>query len=390
MDSKTILRALVLLTGTLAAFVHSPGQLRLSGQASAAYVKSDAGYSQYIIDQGRPTFAWRFDLFADAAISEHIFFYSNVRMLQDQVVHVDLFSLKFADLTPAEINIEAGEIDLPFGNLGERRFPRTNPFYNLPLLHEHLTSLRSSNYALWPFDSRYTAGGDGIPILDQGLYDLGVKLYGGLGMFDYWVALTNGMLSVTSTYSSSYGSSGLNTKRGLGTIARLAATPVTALTIGSSYATGPFIREYGAYFYGVQSSDIQQHAVEGDIDFTLEHFSLYAEVVRNIWTFYDALGYDLAATGYSVEGRYTLVPRLTLAARAGEIFFDQIRVNSQLVPNESYLVKWDRDILRIEGALGYRLDRSALVKLIYVSNTEIGVTEDPPDNSLIIQAVVSF
>ena len=99
------------------------------------------------------------DLFADAAISDHIFFLSNVRMVQDQIVHVDLFSVKFTDLSPADFNIEAGEIDLPFGNLGERRFPRTNPFYTLPLLHEHLTSLRSSNYGLFTYDSRYTSAG---------------------------------------------------------------------------------------------------------------------------------------------------------------------------------------------------------------------------------------
>jgi hypothetical protein len=113
-------------------------------------------------------------------------------------------------------------------------------------------------------------------------------------------------------------------------------------------------------------------------------------VVHNIWTFQDALGYDLTATGYSVEGRYTLVPRLTLAARAGEIFFNEIRVNFPLDPAAGYLIKWDREILRLEAALGYRLDRSALVKLIYMSNTTLGVTEDPADNSFIIQAVVSF
>jgi hypothetical protein len=382
-------RALLLLLGTLVGFASSPGQLHLSGQASPAYVKSDAGTSQYIIDEGRATFAWRFDLFADAAISDHIFFLSNVRMVQDQIVHVDLFSLKFTDLTPADFNIEAGEIDLPFGNLGERRFPRTNPFYTLPLLHEHLTSLRSSNYGLFTYDSRYTSAGDGIRILDQGLYDLGVKLYGGLGIFDYWVAVTNGMLSATSSYSTGYGSPGLNANRGLGTIVRLAATPITGLTIGSAYATGPFLPESNASIYGVlyNPSDIKQHALEGDIDFSIEHFSLYAEVVHNVWTFSDVYGKDLTATGYSIEGRYTPVPRVTLAARAGEIFFNDILVGNLVEP---LYIRWDRNILRLEGALGYRLDRAALVKLIYVSNTTLGVTEDPPDNSLIVQAVVSF
>src|SRR5258706_14326492 len=113
------------------------------------------------------------------------------------------------------------------------------------------------------------------------------------------------MLSATSTDSANYGSSGLNAKRGLGTIVRLAATPVTALTIGSAYATGPFLKEYSSTLYGLfyNTDDIRQHAIEGDVEFTMEHFSLYAEVVYNTWTFHDVLGSNLNATGYSVEWR---------------------------------------------------------------------------------------
>jgi hypothetical protein len=392
---KFLLRhSIVLALAGFATFHPAPGQLRLTGQASPAFLKSEPGNSQYVIDAGRATFGWRLDLFADAGIGDHIFFLGNVRMLQDQVVHLDLLAVKITDLASTGLNLEAGEIDLPFGNLGERRFPKTNPFYGLPLLHEHLTSLRSSNYRLWSQDSRYTAAGDGVRILDQGLYDLGVKLYGDLGMFDYWVALTNGTVSATSTYSAGYGSSGLNTKPGLGTIVRLAATPLTGLTIGSSYATGPFLREDGVTIYGIDgslydASDIQQHAIEGDIDFSFEHAAIYAEAVYNVWTFGDVLGSDLKAFGYSAEARYTLVPRVTIAARAAELFFNDLLVVP--VPfGRPYYGRWDHDMLRLEGALGYRLDRAALVKLVYESNTSIGVTEDPPDNTFILQAVVSF
>ena len=391
---RTSSHCAVCVLALLAAVSASPAQLRLTGQASPAYLKSDAGRSQYIIDAGRSTFAWRFDLFADAAISDNIFFLSNLRMVQDQIVHVDLFALKVTDLASTGITVEAGEIDLPFGNLGERRFPKTNPFYSLPLLHEHLTTLRSSNYQLDPGTSTYTAAGDGIRILDRGLYDLGIKVYGGIGVFDYWIAVINGMVSATSTYSTNYGASGLDTKRGMGTIVRLAATPITGLTIGSSYATGPFLPEYSGYAFGptYQSIDIQQHAIEGDVDFSLEHVALYGEAVYNVWTFNDLLGSDLKSVGYSLEARYTIVPRVTIAARAGELFFNDVslRLPSAYATYYVYNGRWDSDVLRLEGALGYRLDRAALVKLIYQSNTTLGVTEDPPDNTLIIQAVVSF
>jgi hypothetical protein len=371
-------------------------QLRLTGQASPAYIKSDDGYSQYITDAGRATFAWRLDLFADAAISDNVFFLSNLRIVQDQIFHIDLLALKLTDIAGTGVNVEAGEIDLPFGSLGERRFPKNNPFYRLPLLHEHLTTLRSSNYQLWIPDARYTRAGDGIRLVDQGLYDVGAKLYGGVGIFDYWVAVINGMVSATSTYSTNYGLSGLNSKKGLGTIIRIAATPMTGLTIGSSYATGAFLDEYGGtdvYGTAYHSSDIRQHALEADVDFSIEHLRLYAEGIYNVWTFTDLLGSDLTALGYSIEGEYTVVPRVTVAARAGELFFNTI---DALIPGlygagpYAYSGRWDHNVLRIEGALGYRVERAVLVKAVYESNTALGVTEDPPDNTLVIQAVVSF
>ena len=393
-EGISLARLVVLGLATLSFVTAAAGQLRLSEQASAAFIKADGGYSQYAVNRGRATFAWRLDLFADAAINGNIFFLSNLRMLQDQIIHVDLFAIKFADLASTGLNLEAGEIELPFGNLGERRFPKSNPFYGLPLTHEHVTTLRSSDYSLWPSTSYYAIAGDGVRILDQGLYDLGVKLYGGAGMFDFWIALMNGMVSATSTYSTGYGSSGLNTNSRLGMIGRLAMTPLTGVTLGGSYATGPFLKEGGAYSPGggVDPSEIDQHIVEADLDFSLEHAALYAEVFYNVWTFKEAIGSDLNAFGYSLEGRYTLLPRFLIALRAGGLRFNDVSVDTY---NGGYFIQhyegpWDHDVFRLEGALGYRLDRSALLKIVYEWNRTFRVPEDPADNVLVMQAVVGF
>lgn len=368
-------------------------QLRISGQASSAFIRSNDGFSQYAVDHGRPTFMWRLDLFADAAINENIYFLSNVRIHQDQILRFDLFAVKITDIASTGVNIELGEIELPFGNLGERRFPRSNPFYQLPLINEHLTTLLSSKYELWLPDARYTADGNGVRILDQGLYDLGLKVYGGVGMFDYWISVVNGMVSATSTYSLNYGASGLNTNSGFGSIVRLAATPVTGLTLGSSFATGPFLPE--GTFYSQNSNfkpaEITQQAIEGDIDFSFGHAAFYGQAVYSVWRLAEEIGSDLRAIGYSAEGRYIPMPRITLAARAGGLHFNSVVIDtySSDYSVQRYTGKWDHDVFRLEGAVGYRLDRALLVKIIYEWNKSLNAP-DPVDNVLVFQTVLGF
>ncbi len=375
-------------------------QIEVTGQGSAAYVKSESGFSQYVFDNGRPTFTWRFDLFADARISDNFSILTNTRILQDEVIHLDYFALRMTDITSFGLNAQAGLIDLPFGNLGDRRFPADNPFFNLPLMNEHLTSLCASDYKLWVLVPQFAIQGDGVRLLDQGLYDLGVKLYGTAGIFEYAVALTNGMISETGVYSAQ----GLNANRGMGKIIRLAVTPMTGLTIGVSYATGAFMddqsNDSGSAFYKEDPTEYPQHIVMGDVDFSYGYFALYAQAAYNRWQLgrtgdYESarwrLNEDLTAFAYSVEARYAVTPRISIAARAGELLFNSI---SDFVPTFSgpvyYTGTWDHNTFRLETGIGYHLSREALLKLVYEWNRTYGMPVDPEDDLFVIQTVFSF
>jgi hypothetical protein len=364
-------------------------QVRVSGQASAAWKKSDAGSSQYVFNNGRASFAWRGDLFIDMPLSEDVLFLSSFRMEQDRVLDVDLFAIRFTDVLSLPLSIEAGETDLPFGNLGERRYPKSNPFLSLPLAHEHVTSLRSSDYRLYRYDGHYQAAGNGFRLLDGGLYDLGVKLFGSVGPVDYALAVTNGMVSSTS----SYGSSGLNGSKGIGTTGRVALTPVIGLTLGVSYARGPFLKDQAAYAgYPTTGGDdpmaYQQQIVGADIDFSIDHLSVYGEAFMNRWDYAADYGSSLDAVGFSLEGRYTFLPRLSAAVRVGGLRFNSIAG----LPSASGAAPepWDHDVTRVEAAVGYRLSREALLKIVYTVNRTEGLPRDPADDAFGVQTVVSF
>lgn len=368
------------------------GQIRITGQASADYVKSNPGPSQYVVNSGRGTFGWRLDLFGDAMIAENIYFFSNFRLSQDLIPHIDQLAIRLTDLLSTGVSAEVGEIDLPFGDLGNRRFPLTNPFIDLPLTHEHLTSLRSSDYYLFTYDSRYTEAGNGLRLIDQGLYDLGAKLYGGTGIFDVAIALSNGMISSSSAYAGGYSSAGLNETGGLGKIVRLTVTPATGIVIGSSYASGAFIRQNNYYLSDYDPQSMPQHIVEGDFDIGFGHWTMYGEAFYNTWELGEAIGADLKAFGYSVETQFVPVPRISFALRAGEILFNS--VSADLAPAgygpRHFEGKWDHDVLRLEAAAGYRLDRSALLKVVFQWNRTMDVAEDPADNVLAFQLVTGF
>lgn len=373
-------------------------QFNVGGQATAELFKSGDGFSQYSIDAGRSTFAWRWDLFADAAVSDHVAFLSNFRMLQDQIPHIDLLAIRIADIASSGISFQAGQIDLPFGNLGDQRFPKQNPFFDLPLMNEHITSLCESNYNLWTFSPEYAVRGDGVRILDQGLYDLGAKVYGSVGIIDYSVALINGMVSATGTYSAG----GLNSNKGLGTVARVAVTPFTGLTIGVSYGGGPFMKDVSdsalSQLYDKSPDNYWQHIVGGDMDFSFGHFSFSGQAVYNVWQYVQNV--ELQAYGYSGTIQYAFTPRITCAVRAGSLMFNRIKIKEYIPADEygytgpiNYVPfdgKWDQDVFRLEGAVGYKIETSLLFKTGYQVNRTYNLPKDPFDDVFFVQTVLSF
>jgi len=374
-------------------------QLQVTGQASAGFVKANDGESQYAFNEGNGTFVWRLDLFSDAIVTDNITFLSNFRMLQDQVPHIDLLAIRASDIGETGISLQAGQIDIPFGNLGEQRFPKQNPFFDLPLMNEHITSLCASDYKVWTLNPEYQIARDGVSLLDQGLYDLGVKAYGSIGIFDYGIAIINGMISTTGTYSPN----GLDSHNGIGKVVRLAVTPAAGLTFGVSYAEGPYMKDESesidfsggtpdtSAFYGKSPDSYLQHIAGGDISFSLGHFSFDGEAVDNSWDYLNSI--RLKALSYSATAQYAFTPRISGALRAGGISFNSVsglKEVNQFFQHVTYSGKWDHDVFRLEGAASYKFDPAVLLKAGYQINQTYDLPKDPVDNMLFVQTVVSF
>jgi hypothetical protein len=352
----------------------STAQVELSGQTAAHFYKSAATNSPRAVNSGRPSFGWESILFLGASVTENIGAFISVRATEDERIYFDQLAIRLTDLTPLHLNVHVGKFDVPFGNLAERRYPRRNPLFGLPLIYGYRTALpeyvTTESYLV---SNRGT--GVGMRLLDQGLYDLGAMVSGSVGIVDYAFSVTNGTISTAS-----YGNT--NSNSDIGKIIRLAVTPMTGLTLGGAYAWGAYLEESDPGSPHNVNAYVQK-AVEFDVAFSRGHFIFYGEGVYNTWPVpLQTRDEKLSVFGYYLEGKYTFLPRLYGALRVGGLRFGDAHLESADQP-------WDYSVTEWEGGLGYFLDRDVVVKLVR-RETRIQGGSKPKDNLTVLQLVVAY
>jgi hypothetical protein len=372
MDSNKILLFSVLCFGP----VQGVAQITLSGQVAADFLKTAPTQSQMSVNAGRPSFGWEADLFADVHVADRVSVLGTLRFTEDEVLNVDFLAIRLTDVTPLSLNIQAGKFDLPFGSLGERRYPRKNPFFRLPLIHEYRTALPdhiTTETAL----AASKGQGSGMRLLDLGMYDLGAMIFGSFGILDYAFAVSSGTVSVTS-----YGNQ--NSNSDLGKVFRLALTPMTGFTIGAAYSWGAYLEEPDQPPpREVNVNTYQQKSAEIDIEFSRGHLVVNAQGVYNTWSVpLETRDVNLSVFGHYIEGRYTILPGLYLALRSSSLLFADAILNGINEP-------WDYDVTEWEFAAGYFIDRNVLLKLVRVETRTHGGS-NPKDNLTALQLAVAF
>lgn len=352
------------------------GQISFSGQTAAQFLKSTPSESQRTVNYGRPSFGWESELFVDGRISDHVTALTTVSATEGRPINVEYAAIRIADITPLHFNVQAGLFDLPFGNLGERRFPRRNFLYSLPLLYEYETSLPDHPTTETAILAARGQGG-GMPLLDGGIYDLGAMLFGSWGILDYMVAASSGTISATT-----YG--GQNSNSDVGTVARLSVTPFTGLSLGAAYAQGAYLDESPTPApQKVDVNNYHQQAAELDLEFSRGHIVVNGEAAFNRWPVPLPAGdQNLDIFGYYVEGKYTLLPRLYVALRMSGLQFSQATLD-QLEQ------RWDYNVEEWEGGVGYFVDRDVLLKCVRRETRTYGGT-NPKDGLTVLQLVVAY
>jgi hypothetical protein len=358
-------------------------QVLFTGQTAAQFYKSAVTLSPRAVNSGRPSFGWDTQLFVDGEVSDHVTALAYLRATNTDPITFDYVAIRLTDVTPLGLNFQAGKFDLPFGNLGDRRFPRKNLLYSLPSIYEYRMALPDhfspgADYQVIP-EREILAGagqGRGMRLLDLGMYHPGAMVFGSAGILEYAFAVTTGTVSTSSYTSDNYNSD-------LGKLARLAITPMTGLTIGSAYAWGAYMQAVYP-IPGVENvNTYAERAAEVDLEFSRGYAVLYGEAVYSTFDVPITTGdQTLKVLGYYVEGKYTIIPRLYAALRVSGLEFGNVLVGGIQQP-------WDYNLVEWEGGLGYFIDRDVLLKAVRRETRTHGGS-GPKDNLTVLQLVVSY
>ena len=300
--------------------------------------------------------------------------------------------LRYSTRLPSGLNLQAGKFGHPFGQFLTRNYADQNPLIGFPLMYTHRTTIRSSqlpansyDFLRWqaraqPLPGYTTDSGSGngwLPLINFS-YPTGLMAFGSGSKADYRFALVNSSLS-----------NPLNPARSGQRAQWVAAggiTPFQRFRLGASFATGPYLDASVSSQLpaGTFWRDFTQRALGADVQLTLRHLELQGELLFTNFKV-PRISQRLGAAGYFVEVKHTLTPRLFLAGRWNQLYFDRLR--SGITHGER--PRFDNNRYSLELGLGYHLSEKLLVKGSHQFNRTVTALE-PRDDVTGIQLVYRF
>jgi hypothetical protein len=300
--------------------------------------------------------------------------------------------LRYSTRLPSGLNLQAGKFGHPFGQFLTRNYADQNPLIGFPLMYTHRTTIRSSqlpansyDFLRWqaraqPVPGYTTNSGSGngsLPLINFS-YPTGLMAFGSGSKADYRFALVNSALS-----------NPLNPARSGQRAQWVAAggiTPFQRFRLGASIATGPYLDASVSSQLptGTLWRDFTQRALGADVQLTLRHLELQGELLLTNFKV-PRISQRLGAAGYFIELKHTLTPRLFLAGRWNQLYFDRLRSGI----TNGQRPRFDNNRYSLELGLGYHLSEKLLMKGSHQFNRTVTALE-PRDDVTGIQLVYRF
>ena len=134
-------------------------------------------------------------------------------------------------------------------------------------------------------------------------------------------------------------------------------TPMTGFRVGGSASVGPYLNDQftSAQLAGRSWQSYHQRQIAGDVEYGVEHFDFRGEVAYSSYDVPNAS--DISGQTAYIEGRYTVTPRVFVAARGEVNDYPFIRANA---------TTWTArrtDFRDWEAGFGYRATESTLLKM---------------------------
>ena len=328
-------------------------------------------------------------LFIDADISPTILF--TVKLANNPAKALDFKSMElqlayvtFSRIFGDALTVSLGRIMTPFGTFSKRQLPTENPFIGQPLFFSYSQNISSltgylNPQIVYPSGSQY---GSRLTTIYSCGYFTGIGANGNFfdNVLEYDVALMNAPLSSTI--------GDYNIDKGLAFHGRVALHPAIWGTLGISYATGSYMQsssysqDYEEEYTSLNNFNQSTYGV--DLLLSYLYFEVNAEYIMNRFDapyilYTPAAQYDngygnglsrtLDSYEYLIDTKLEapFFPGVYLALRYNILTFNKItdpRAGFSSYYNNSTF-QWDRNVVRSAIGIGYKPDRSVLIKLGY-------------------------
>src|SRR5215831_12808459 len=281
-------------------FVRGEERFALHGIADSTFVNRNLSFSPYDAPDSRTDWNGGFTLLGSFRLKEGLTAYyegrvnhseglsgTSPRLQHTQTDPVLQAYLRYSPRLAWDLNFQLGKFGTPFGQFLTRNYSNENPLIGFPLIYTHRTPV-SASYV--PTDVgellsyRGRGQGPGFYAFSQGnvwlplvnfSYPTGVMVFGNPGRWDYRLALVNSSVSNPLNL----GKPGQRPQWvGAGGI-----TCFPGLHVGVSYAEGPYLDGSASRWLapGQSIDDFKQKALGFDLQYTLHHLEVYAELVFN-------------------------------------------------------------------------------------------------------------
>ena len=362
---------------------------KLTYQTPDAFLKADLSglfdVEGYYIDQRPPGLIFgnndeflnpRLSLFLDVQIGPKLYSLTQVRFdrgfdprSEVRDGRFDEYLLRYTPWDDGRVNLQVGKFATVFGNWVARHDSWHNPFINAPLPYENVTVVTDG---VVPGGSAGFLGRRNVadnkpgwlPVIWGPAYTTGASVFGRWDRFEYAAEVKN---NAVSSRPRGWHATEVGFEHPSYT-ARLGYVPNAAWRFGGSASHGAYLQpaaeRVAAFPVGYDRGSFNQTTLGWDLAYAHHHWEIWAEAILSRFQVPNVGNAD--SFSYYVEAKYKITPQMFGGVRWGQQLFDTVPAGGGGTQH------WDRNIWRMEGALGYRFTRNLQGKVQYGYSHQAG------------------
>ena len=323
----------------------------------------------------------RLNAFLFAPINDRFYFEGRIQMDTWGTGRLNSPRLTLAKLTWDNPNksytISAGRFISPVGFYSRRQISMDRVFVALPLNYGYFVNI-SEQRGYWPQAGNtgtYTRADVGVSTIYFGGYSTGFST-------KWEIKPDKLVLDAAVTNAAPASPADYTNLSNIALQSRLQYTPSIAWQLGLSLSHGGFMQVDQVNASVRQNNPLEQFRqtlVGADVTFGYSYFEIVSEIIYSHWKvpgfdsgFFDIrngnklVEYNVSNIGGNIDIKYE-PPSLTgsyIAVRAEHLYFFEADD-----PSSTGKIKWDEDVTRLTGVLGYKLARNILAKFSFSEQT---------------------